>query len=102
VLAHKHQRHVLILIADTDNDYSPGPYILTIPSGDISIAFNISITDDNILETMEEFFLIIDPLSLPDGVTVSSEGNTTVVIVDNDRKYSSLFDLHSYVLVYPW
>jgi len=41
----------------------------------------------------------INPSSLPDGVTMGSEGNATIVIVDNDRKYSSLFHLHSYVHV---
>ena len=71
----------------TDNDYSPGPYMLTIPSGDISVSFNLSITDDDILETKEEFLLSIDPSSLPDGVTVGSEGNTTVIIVDNNGKH---------------
>jgi len=91
VLAHGYQSHVLVLVTSTDNDYSPGPYIFTIPSGNISISFNISITDDNILETMEDFFLSIDPLSLPDGVTVGNEGNTTVVIVDNDCKCCSAF-----------
>jgi len=91
MLAHGHQSRVLVLITCTDNDYSPGPYILTIPSGDISISFNISITDDNILEIMEEFFLSIDLLSLPDGVTVGNKGNITVVIVDNDRKCCSAF-----------
>ena len=91
MLAHGHQSRVLVLIKCTDNDYNPGPYILTIPSGDISVSFNISITDDNVLETTEEFLLTIDPLSLPDGVTVGNEGNTTVVIVDNDRKCCSTF-----------
>jgi len=96
VLSYRHHSCVFVLISGTDNDYSPGPYDLTIPSGDISVSFNISITDDNILETMEEFFLIVDPSSLPDGVTVGSEGNTTVVIVDNDRKFSSKFHVYSY------
>jgi len=36
------------------------------------------------LETSEEFMLSIDPSSLPDGITVGSESNATVVIVDNN------------------
>ena len=98
MLTHGHQSHSTFLITCTDNDYGPGPYILTIPSGDISASFNISITDDNILETMEEFFLCIDPLSLPDDVTVGSEGNTTVVIVDNDRKCCSTLVMYTCIL----
>ncbi|XP_065893250.1 sodium/calcium exchanger 1-like [Dysidea avara] len=54
----------------------------TLSSGDIGASFNISVTDDNVLETNEQFLLSIDPSSLPDGVTVGSISNATVTIVD--------------------
>jgi len=77
-----------VLNTGTDNDYGPGPYNITIPSGDVRVSFDISIADDTILETSEEFLLRIDPSSLPDGVTVGSESNATVIIVDNNGKCS--------------
>ena len=70
----------------TDNDYSPGPYNITLSSGDIRAFFNISIKDDIILETDEEFWLSINPLSLPTSITVGSGSNATVIIVDNNGK----------------
>ena len=58
----------------------------TLSSGDIGASFNISVTDDNVLETNEQFLLSIDPSSLPDGVTVGSISNATVTIVDINSK----------------
>ena len=51
------------------------------------VSFDIPINDDDILEGNENFMLTIDPTSLPPtGVTVGVPGQTTVTIVDNDRK----------------
>ena len=79
----------IALNTGTENDYSPGPYNITLSSGDVRVSFNISIEDDIILETSEEFLLSIDPSSLPDGVTVGSESNATVIIVDNNGECQS-------------
>jgi len=68
----------------TDNDFGPGPYNITLLKGDVRVSFNISIEDDIILETTEEFMLSIDPSSLPDGVTAGSESNATVIVLDNN------------------
>ena len=53
-----------------------------------SVSFDISITDDAIMERNESFMLIIDSSSLPyDGaVVVGRSRQSTVIIVDDDRK----------------
>ena len=51
-----------------------------------SVPFNISITDDMILEHNESFMLTIDP-SLPTDVSVGNPDQITINIMDNDRKY---------------
>ena len=52
-----------------------------------SIPFNVSITDDNVLEDDENFSLTIDPSSLPSNVTADNPSQATVTIVDNDGMY---------------
>ena len=51
----------------------------------MNISFSISINDDNIFEENEKFTLTIYQ-SLPTGVMVGNPDQTTVTIVDNDRK----------------
>ena len=58
-----------------------------IPAGAITVPFNISIFDDNILEGDEDFDITIIQSSLPDGVSRGNPGTATVNIVDDDRKY---------------
>ena len=71
-------------------DYTSGPYTVTFPAGQTTATFNVSITDDMILEGNENFMLTIDPSSLPDGVTRGTPGEATVNIVDDDGKASSI------------
>ena len=66
-------------------DYTSGPYSFTFPAGVMSVPFNISISDDNILEDNENFTLTINS-SLPIGVMVDNLSQATVTIVDNDSK----------------
>jgi len=68
-------------------DYDSGPYNVTFPAGKTSVLLNVSINDDNILEEEEFFDLTIDSDSLPNRVTVDSQYESTVTIVDNDGKY---------------
>ena len=65
-------------------DYDPGPYNLTIPAGDTSLLFTIPLSIDGILESDEEFEMIIDGASLE--VLISTEP-ARVVIVDNGSEY---------------
>ena len=52
-----------------------------------SVLFNVSITDDNVLEVDENFSLTIDPSSLPSNVTIDNPSQATVTVLDNDGKY---------------
>ena len=73
-------------------DYTSGPYSVTFPAGVMSVPFNISIIDDNILEDNENFTLTINS-SLPTGIMVGNPGQATVPIVDNDGKCCYSFSL---------
>ena len=64
------------------DDYEPGPFRVTIPAGEISVPFNISIIDDNVFEGDESFNLIINSSYPICGVL--SDCILTVTIVDND------------------
>ena len=67
-------------------DYSSGPCNIIFPAGDTTAKFDVLITDDNILEEIENFTLTINSSSLPTNVTVGDPNEATVTIVDNDRK----------------
>ena len=69
-----------------NEDYSSGPFVVTIPAGQTSASFDIAITDDNLMENNKSFNVIIDPSSLPSIVTVGMPGQATVTIVDDDSK----------------
>ena len=68
-------------------DYTSGPYTVTFPAGQTTATFSISINDDDIVEGDENFMLTIDPSSLPPNVTRGTPAETTVTIVNDDRKW---------------
>jgi len=82
-------------IIDIDNDYDPGPYDISFNIEDTKYLLNISITDDIVLEESEEFILNVNPILLPDRVTIGSIFETRVIIIDNDRK---LFKVMAHIL----
>ena len=63
-------------------DYNSGPYNVTFPAGVTSVAFNISVINDTILEGNESFTLTIMNSSLLSRVDLGIPDNTTVTIVD--------------------
>ena len=69
-------------------DYIPGPYNVTFPAGHISVSFNISITDNNIVEYDKIFNLAIAPKSLPYLISRGNPGVAIVSIVNDDGKLS--------------
>lgn len=78
------QKYILYV----DNDYGPGPYTLTFPPETVTSLFNISITDDNVLEGNEIFNLTVhvtDTL-IVSRVSTGDPSQVTVTILDNDRK----------------
>ena len=68
-------------------DYDSGPYTVTVPAGETSTSFNVSITNDDISERTENLNLIINASSIPDYVIVINPNQARVTIVDNDGKY---------------
>ena len=52
------------------------------------MSFNISILDDDLLEDNENFTLTINIDSLPDGITTGNPSKVTVIIRNDDSKYT--------------
>ena len=67
-------------------DYISGPYSITIPAGDTSVSFDITIIDDGVVEDNETFSLTIAPESLPYLVSRGNPGVAMVTIVSDDGK----------------
>ena len=68
------------------SDFVSQQFQLNFPAGETRAEFNVSILDDNVIENMESFQLL---LSIPDeliskGVQVGPNSATTVAIMDND------------------
>jgi len=57
---------------------------VTIPAGQISVPFDVTINDDNVFEENEEFLLTIDQSSSLSGVIIGSPNVTVLNISDND------------------
>ncbi|XP_065899383.1 adhesion G-protein coupled receptor V1-like [Dysidea avara] len=91
VLSNPSSTDITISVFSTDGsatgggvDYSSGPYNVTIPAGQISVAFDVPINDDNVFEENEEFLLTTDQSSSLNGVIIGSQNVTVVNITDND------------------
>ena len=69
-----------------DDDYISGPYNVTFPAGMTEVSLNVTVMDDNVLESNERFQLSINSSSLPNRVSVDNPSVVDVTIVDNDRK----------------
>ena len=95
ILSNPSSKNLYVSIDDTSNtetggggeDYSSGPYTVTIPAGMTNASFMITIYDDIIFENDESFKFAINKTSLPIEVTaIDSIATVTVNIVDNDGK----------------
>ena len=85
---------IAILIYLLGDDYDFGPYTVTFPAGMTSAALSILITDDEIYESDEAFYLNIDRLSLPPNVAVGDISQVTVNILNDDGNFS-----YSYICI---
>ena len=70
-----------------NEDYSSGPYHIFFPAGMTEAVFNISMNDDDILEEIETFNIIINPSSLPNNVKIGAVDEAVVTILDNDGEF---------------
>ena len=69
-------------------DYIPGPYRVPLHPGRTTATLIIPIIDDDEYEVeIENFTLTINETSLPTGVTIGTQDQTIVFIVDNDSKF---------------
>ena len=66
------------------DDYDSRQKSVVIPAGQTNVKFNVSITDDVIVEGNESFSLMIISELLTDQVTLGNFRRTQVTIVDND------------------
>ena len=74
------------------DDYEPGPFSVTVPAGEKSVPFNISIIiDDNIFEGNETFSLTINSSSLPSRVSVQPNCMAMITIVDDDGEFTIVY-----------
>ena len=69
-------------------DFIPGPFNVNFTAGGISVPFYVALLDDDMLEGDENFYLIINPSSLPIFGTVNDTDQAIVTIVDDDGEYS--------------
>ena len=67
-------------------DFIFGQRNISFPAGVTRITFNVTIIEDNILEHNESFSVSVDPLTLPNRVTIGTSNHTTITIIDNDSK----------------
>ena len=97
-----------VCIITGGDDYAPGPFSVTIPAGETSVPFNISIIDDNIFEANELFTLTIDSSSLSSRVLVQPGCMAIITIVDNEGElimYKVLIIgccVHIYIYIYVY
>jgi len=60
---------------------------VTIPAGQISALFAVTINDDNVFEENEEFLLTINQSSSLNGVIIGSPNIAVVNISDDDGEF---------------
>lgn len=75
----------MVSVTGGNVDYGSGPYNVTFQAQETSVTLNISITNDNIVESDENFNVAVNPALLPiDVVIANNTGHTIVTIVDDD------------------
>ena len=82
VINYQHICSLLCHIITGGDDYSSGPYNVTLTAGTTNSSFAISISDDNTFEDNESFVLTIT--SLPNSTTAGDPRQATVTIVDDE------------------
>ena len=82
-----HSIHIYTSIIIGGSDYNSFNVDLTIPAGQSSIEYNITILNDNTPEPRESFQVLYSTIS---GQSVSGSGSSNVTIIDTDSKYSTV------------
>ena len=71
----------------TENDYTTGPYYVTISAGLTKVSYDIIVLNDNVLEGNETFYVFINPVTLPRDVTVGDIYQAGITIINDDSKW---------------
>ena len=74
------------MFCGAENDYVTGPYSVTISAGMTNTPYDILVTNDNLLEDNETFFIFLNPASLPSDVMVGDINQATITIINDDGK----------------
>jgi len=69
-----------------NTDYSSGPYSVTFSAGTTTASFNIIIINDSVTEESEQFYITVDPTTLPNDVVFDSLGAAVITIMDDDSE----------------
>ena len=77
---------MIVFVGDSE-DYNSGQYNVTFNIGVTRVLFGIPIYDDEILEQNE--FFSIGLCSLPSNVIFGNLSQATVIIMNDDSKYST-------------
>ena len=73
------------------DDYRSGVHNVTLAARMTSVQISVTIKDDTILESQEEFKLTILSLSLSETLIIGSPGEAIVTVIDNDCKLYPLW-----------
>ena len=78
--------YIIVIIGNVD--YISRPVSITFPAGVTVVSFNVSTIIDNTLEVNETYTLAvaINPTSLINSSVNITTINTTIIIIDDDRK----------------
>ena len=64
-----------------------------ISAGQMQVQFSVSIMDDAIVESDENFILIISSTSLSDKISIDSPNRTSITILDNDGQFNIIINM---------
>ena len=87
--SYNHTYACICILCNTEEcDFECGPYIVTIPTGEIEHSFDAIIYDDDLFESDEHFMLVIDQDTLSDRISRGHPHSSTVTIANDEaRKY---------------
>ena len=75
-----------IVLLGQDVDYGSGQHNITISAGNTNVSLNIVITDDNLFEGDEEFYLMINQSLSLSRIVIGSPNRAVVKIFDDECK----------------
>ena len=79
--------YVYLTVTSTEgSDFNLRTRSISFPAGVTRVTFNVTITEDSVLEPNENITVGINPITVPSTVTIGSFNNTTITILNDDSK----------------